>query len=129
MWVQNITDEDVTRAKALRQQVVRRLSALLDANTVMLLPTTSQSAPLKGMGPPRLDDVRALMMRLSCIAGLGSLPQVSLPLAQHDGKPLGLSLIGSRMSDRALLQWVWEFCEEQNLVWRSGMMSRNSRAN
>ena len=42
-------------------------------------------------------------MRLLCIAGLCGLPQISLPMAKIDGLPLGLSLIGPRNSDRALI--------------------------
>ena len=39
-----------------------------------------------------------------CIAGLGGLPQASLPLAELDGLPLGLSLVGPRGSDLQLLK-------------------------
>lgn len=42
-------------------------------------------------------------MHLLCIAGLDGLPQVSLPLAEPDGLPLGLSLVGARGSDLRLL--------------------------
>ena len=34
-----------------------------------------------------------------CRAGLGGLPQVSLPLATFDGCPLGLSVVGWRGAD------------------------------
>jgi amidase len=33
-------------------------------------------------------------MCLLCIAGLAGLPQLTLPLAQIDGLPLGLSIVG-----------------------------------
>ena len=42
-------------------------------------------------------------MCLLCIAGLGGLPQVSLPLATLDGLPLGLSIVGPPGSDMTLL--------------------------
>ena len=42
-------------------------------------------------------------MCLLCIAGLGGLAQVSLPMARVDGLPIGLSLIGPRGSDTTLL--------------------------
>jgi amidase len=42
-------------------------------------------------------------MSLLCIAGLARLPQVTLPLAQLSGCPLGLSLIGARGTDAMLL--------------------------
>ncbi|MFG1317540.1 hypothetical protein [Xanthobacter autotrophicus] len=43
-------------------------------------------------------------MNLLCIAGLGGLPQVSLPLARLEGVPFGLSLVGPVGSDTALLR-------------------------
>lgn len=62
------------------------------------------------MAPPRgapVDDVevtwRNQVMCLLCIAGLGGLPQVSLPLAQVDGLPVGVSMVTRRDSDEALL--------------------------
>ena len=38
-----------------------------------------------------------------CIAGLGSVPQVSMPLARRLDAPLGLSLVGPAGSDRSLV--------------------------
>jgi hypothetical protein len=43
---------------------------------------------------------------LLSIAGLASLPQVTLPLAEMGGCPLGLSLIAPSGRDRGLLEWV-----------------------
>ena len=43
-------------------------------------------------------------MHLLCIAGLGGLPQLSLPMAELDGLPLGLSLNGLRGADVQLLR-------------------------
>jgi amidase len=43
-------------------------------------------------------------MCLLCPAGLGGLPQINLPLAMLDGCPLGLSLVGRRGADEALLE-------------------------
>jgi amidase len=42
-------------------------------------------------------------MRLTCIAGLGGLPQVSIPIGTLAGCPVGLSLIGWAGGDEALL--------------------------
>jgi amidase len=38
-----------------------------------------------------------------CIAGLSGFPQLSLPLLQRDGAPLGLSLLGPAGSDASLV--------------------------
>ena len=42
-------------------------------------------------------------MRLTCIAGLGGLPQVSIPIGTVAGCPVGLSFIGWAGGDEALL--------------------------
>ena len=42
-------------------------------------------------------------MNLLCIAGLGGLPQISLPRVTQGGLPLGLSFIGAPGSDMNLL--------------------------
>jgi amidase len=42
-------------------------------------------------------------MRLTCIAGLGGLPQVSIPVGIVEGCPVGLSFIGWPGGDEALL--------------------------
>jgi amidase len=42
-------------------------------------------------------------MRLTCIAGIGGLPQVSIPVGTVTGCPVGLSLIGWTGGDETLL--------------------------
>jgi amidase len=42
-------------------------------------------------------------MRLTCIAGLGGLPQVTVPAAYLTGAPLGLSFVGWPGGDIELL--------------------------
>ena len=42
-------------------------------------------------------------MRLTCIAGVGGLPQVRIPVGNVAGCPVGLSFIGWAGGDEALL--------------------------
>jgi amidase len=42
-------------------------------------------------------------MRLTCIAGLSGLPQVSIPVGTVSGCPIGLSFVGWAGGDEALL--------------------------
>lgn len=98
-----IAEDDVVVPRAFRQEVRARLDALLDERYVLCLPT-SPILPIRR--DARLSEMRAAVNRilhLTCIAGLTGLPQVSLPLARHDGIPVGLSLIGWRGSDTVLL--------------------------
>ena len=71
---------------------------------VICLPTSPRAAPLRGTPVDQVEVAyRNQAMRLLCIAGLTGLPQISLPMATAGGLPLGLSLIGARNSDRALI--------------------------
>ena len=50
--------------------------------------------------------MRARVIGITCIASLGGLPQVSLPLARVPAGPVGLSLIAPRAKDAMLLDLV-----------------------
>lgn len=102
-WVMTITAEDITAAQRLRDAVRARMDLLLSGNTVLVLPTVPDIAPLLNTPPAQLDDFRARAMSLLCIAGHAGLPQVSLPLATLNGCPLGLSLVAGRGNDALLL--------------------------
>ncbi|UJX44645.1 amidase [Xanthobacter sp. YC-JY1] len=95
----------VEAAAARRIAIRSRLRDLLQPGTAFLMPTVPRPAPLRGMATAEVEvTTRHLAMNLLCIAGLGGLPQVSLPLAQVDGAPFGLSLVGPAGSDTALLR-------------------------
>ncbi len=106
-WAATVRPEDVKAAQPLRTGMVRRLEQLLGPGDVLLLPTSPRIAPLKGTETSELEvRFRHQAMCLLCIAGLGGLPQVSLPLAEIDGCPLGLSLVGLRGADLDLLDFA-----------------------
>ena len=90
-------------AKARREAITRRMAQLLESGAVLALPTLPGIAPPCNSAPAATEDFRARAMSLLCIAGLARLPQVSLPLASLDGRPLGLSLVGARGADLMLL--------------------------
>ncbi|WP_253206682.1 amidase [Verticiella alkaliphila] len=96
-----------TRAAAIRTHV----RTWLGADGVAILPSAASLAPARDMDPAAVDAVRIRTLRMTCIAGLAGLPQVSLPLRDADGVPLGISLIGPAGSDRALIALavrVWQ---------------------
>ena len=75
-------------------------------NAVICLPTSPVPAPLRNRSVIEAQDVRTTIVRLTCIAGLTGCPQISLPLGEYDGAPVGLSLIGSRGSDMMLIDFA-----------------------
>jgi amidase len=98
-----VTDAQVAGAEAFRARFTAHMDALLGRDGVLLLPTMPDIAPLRAEPEGALEDYRNRAIRLLCVAGLAGLPQLSLPLAGRDGAPLGLSLLGPRGSDRALV--------------------------
>jgi amidase len=106
-WAATVRPEDVKAAQPVRAAIMRRLDQLLAPGDVLLLPTSPRIAPVKGTETSELEiRFRNQALCLLCIAGLGGLPQVSLPLAEIDGCPLGLSLIGPRGADLTLLDFI-----------------------
>jgi amidase len=93
----------VDRMRAVQADIIARLNQLLDGNAVLLLPTVPDIAPLVGAAPQDTVAFRERALGLLCIAGLGRLPQVSLPVAMSRGCPVGLSMIAARGNDEMLL--------------------------
>lgn len=94
---------EVARMRTLRADIQSRLDALLADNAVLMLPTMPDIAPLLQSPPDATVAFREQSLGLLCIAGLGGLPQVSLPFATLNGCPLGISLIAARGNDEMLL--------------------------
>jgi len=101
-WASTVDPGAVAHAKARREDITRRMAALLEGDTVLVLPSAPGIAPLRNSPPQVLDDFRARALAILSIAGLARLPQVSLPLATLDGCPLGLSLIAAHGNDTLL---------------------------
>ncbi len=98
-----ITAHDVARMTERRRDISARLDAMLRDNAIMLLPTAPDIAPIRDSSPEDTAAFRTRALGLLCIAGLGGLPQVSLPIATLQGCPLGLSMIAARGNDEMLL--------------------------
>ena len=103
-WAATVTASDAAPARQQREEIARRMHALLDNDAVMVLPTLPGIAPLRNTPAAESDEFRARALSLLCIAGLARLPQLSLPLAWLDGCPLGLSLIAAHGADTLLLE-------------------------
>jgi amidase len=103
-YAATITPAQVAAARARRRDITAHVERLLGPDGAICLPTSPRAAPLCGTPVDKVEvEYRNQAMRLLCIAGLCGLPQISLPMVEIDGLPLGLSLIGARNSDRALI--------------------------
>ncbi len=90
-------------AALMRAEARARLAWLLPPGTILCLPTTPFPAPRKGLSLATLDPLRARISCLTAHGGLTGVPQVSLPGASVEGLPVGLSILGARGSDAALV--------------------------
>ena len=107
-----VTDEEVEAAQSARAVVVQRMEEVLAGGAVVCLPTTKTVAPLTGQSASERTDLRLRNSVLTCIAGTTGGPQISLPLAEVDGLPVGLSLIGARGSDEMLIGFALRVAKE-----------------
>jgi len=99
-----VSKGDLEQQRAVRALVERRLSERVPPGTALCLPTAPSAAPLRRSPSGDIEVAfRARAISLLCIAGLGGLPQLTLPLGTLDGCPLGLSIVGARGTDSALL--------------------------
>lgn len=98
-----VTDRQVTEALGIRSVFRERFSALLGRDSVLILPSMPDVAPLLSEGEEALNDYRNNALNLLCLSVLSGLPQVSMPLASRLGAPFGLSLMGPAGSDLSLV--------------------------
>jgi amidase len=105
-WTRTVDPAEVEQMKPKREEVARRMDALLGDDAVLCLPTVPGIAPRLATPPEELETFRARAFALLCVAGLARLPQISLPLGTMKNCPIGLSLIAPRFADCGLLAWV-----------------------
>uniref|UniRef100_UPI00046FC0F9 amidase family protein n=1 Tax=Paenibacillus maysiensis TaxID=1155954 RepID=UPI00046FC0F9 len=89
-----------------RLEVRKHMADLLGMDAVLVIPTTTGAAPKLGLAGPLIEERRVRTMRLTCIAGLSGLPQLTIPAAEILGCPVGISLIAGPGQDRRLLEWA-----------------------
>lgn len=98
-----VSDADV-REEAAKRDVFRDwLGDLLGDDAVLVLPTVTDIAPRSDSTPEQFSTFREASIRLLCWSGLSGFPQLTLPLGKVDGAPFGVSLLGPKGSDLALL--------------------------
>jgi amidase len=108
----------VAEAVRRREQYFRSLHEFLGPDDLLCIPTTPALAPCKGDPPRRSSSGSGYYPRtlsLTSVAGMGRLPQVSLPIADAGGVPVGLSLLARHGQDSLLLEVAKTVDREANL--------------
>jgi amidase len=97
----------IAEAVPQREQYFRNLHEFLGPADLLCIPTTPALAPRKGDPPRRSSSGSGYYPRtlaLTSVAGIGRLPQVSLPIADAEAVPVGLSLLARHGEDSFLLE-------------------------
>jgi amidase len=97
----------VAEALQRREQHFRSSHEFLGPHDLLCIPTTPALAPRKGDPPARSSTGTGYyprMLALTSVAGIARLPQVSLPVGEADGVPVGLSLLARHGQDALLLE-------------------------
>ena len=107
VMARSVTDAQVAAAQAGREAIIARMNEVFQdgdtGDTVVVLPTTIGPAPPTGQWVSERHTLRLRNSALTSIAGNTGRPQLSLPLVEMDGLPVGLSLLGNRGADEGLL--------------------------
>lgn len=95
---------EIAEARAQRSRIAARLAEVLRDGTILLLPTAPGPAPRRDLSGAGMERYRNRALTLLSVAGHAGLPQVTLPRHDPDSLPIGLSLVGPKGSDRALIR-------------------------
>jgi amidase len=101
--VASVTAAAIAECEPERVAITAHMAALLAGGAILAVPAAPSIAPLRGSPPDVLAKLRGDAQLINSIAGLARLPQISLPLCEVDGCPLGLGLIAARGNDGLLL--------------------------
>ncbi|MEP0072542.1 MAG: amidase [Marinomonas sp.] len=110
-WCVTISETEVAASQKQRADFTHWIEGQLK-DAVLIIPTTPGLSPLFTTSADDLAAYRNQLMDLTAIAGLAGLPQLHLPVCELDGAPCGLSLVGSKGSDLALIEFAKTLMEQ-----------------
>ena len=104
VMARSVSDAQVEAALAGQAAIAARMDEVFaDNGTIVCLPTTVAPAPPVGQKVSERHALRLRNSALTSIAGNTGRPQISLPVAEVRGLPVGLSLLGNRGGDEMLI--------------------------
>jgi amidase len=99
-----ISPAQADTARGLRAKIGAQLDALIPPGTLVVLPTTPTLPPERDIPDgASFAEFRSHTLGYTCLAGHAGLPQISVPATEAAGCPIGLSFIGWKGGDEALL--------------------------
>ena len=103
-WCKQLTSQQVHHAKQQQILIKQHINKLFETLDVLIIPTTPGVAPRCNADEKTLADDRNALLEITSIAGLAGLPQLHMPLFSLRNAPCGLSLVGKKGSDLALIK-------------------------
>ncbi|NNE82951.1 MAG: amidase [Alphaproteobacteria bacterium] len=97
------TREEIGAATATRARIEGHLDAMLADGAILAVPAAPAPPPPVRSPESVYDDLRMKNEMYNSMAPLARLPQISLPLGQVDGLPIGLGLVAAHGNDELLL--------------------------
>jgi len=101
--ISSVTRQEMEEQRLVRKQLIGQIENIIVPGTLVVFPTAPGIAPLKGRSIDAARAARLNTLRHTCIAAVAGLPQVSMPLIEKDGCPIGISFLGARGQDGQLL--------------------------
>lgn len=115
--VKNVDRKETVEAIREREYLYRLLKKFLGPDDLICMPTAPTPAPIKGtLGVDRSTaDYYLRTLEMTAVSGIGRLPQVTLPLGNVGGVPIGMSLLASQGMDGFLLAMAGMVASHTNL--------------
>jgi amidase len=102
-YAKTVTAESCRQARTDMEAARRKIRAIVEPGTIVVMPAAPSIAPRIDASAEYFEAFRKRTLSLTCVAGLGGLPQTSVPAGTVDGCPAGISLLGWAGSDEDLL--------------------------
>jgi len=102
-FASTVSESEASILRKERMRVREQIRGVAKPGTILALPSAPCIAPLTTTPASEQESFRLRVMRLTCIAGISGLPQVSIPAGMISGCPVGLSFIGWAGGDEVLL--------------------------
>ena len=107
-WASTVTAKQYGSALSACRETRAYLDDILGEDRVLLWPTTPCIALPPRLDAEALEPIRQRILPLTCVATLGGLPQITMPVGQVEDCPIGLSLVAPRGRDFEALERVVE---------------------
>ena len=101
---QTVTVEQAQAAQNTVAEIRAHVRAVLSDDAIAIVPSAAGLAPLLNESGDSVDQLRMRTMHITCVAGISGVCQVSIPLKNSAGVPVGVSLMGPAGSDLALIR-------------------------